>query len=108
LQLNLQFWLPFEPAGENFYWTHKIPAIQAIKHTKGMCHRELAMQMEKLPASLVIHKRVDTMDTRLAQMKGQLANNPLESATLASSTLDDTKFQQMIFRLALPCRVTIV
>jgi hypothetical protein len=39
---------------------------------------ELAMQMEKLPSSLGIHKQVDTMDTRLAQMEGQFANNPLE------------------------------
>jgi hypothetical protein len=36
------------------------------------------MRMEKLPSTIVIHKRVDTLDSRLAQMKGQLANNPLE------------------------------
>jgi hypothetical protein len=34
--------------------------------------------MEKLPSTIVIHKRVNTLDSRLAQMKGQLANNPLE------------------------------
>ncbi len=36
------------------------------------------MRMEKLPSSLVIHKRVDTTDTRFTQMEGQLASNPLE------------------------------
>jgi hypothetical protein len=34
--------------------------------------------MEKLPSMIVIHKRVDTLDSRLVQMKGQLANNPLK------------------------------
>jgi hypothetical protein len=34
--------------------------------------------MEKIPSSLVVHKRVDTTDTRFAQMEGQLASNPLE------------------------------
>jgi hypothetical protein len=34
--------------------------------------------MEKLPLTIVIHKRVDTLDSRLAQMEGELANNPLE------------------------------
>jgi chemotaxis protein histidine kinase CheA len=36
------------------------------------------MRMEKLPSTIVIHKRVDTLDSRLAQMEGELANNPLE------------------------------
>jgi hypothetical protein len=67
-----------EPAGDNSYWLQKIPAIQGLQRTTGKKHRELAMRLEKLPSSLVIHKRVDTLDTRLAQMEGQLANNPLE------------------------------
>jgi hypothetical protein len=45
--------------------------------------KELAMRMEKLPSSLVmhkrvIHKRVDTLDTQLAEMEGDLVSNPLE------------------------------
>jgi hypothetical protein len=67
-----------EAAGDHSYWVQKIPAIQAIQKKKGKRHKELAMRMEKLPSSVVIHKRVDTLDTRLAQMEGQLANNPLE------------------------------
>jgi hypothetical protein len=67
-----------EPAGDNAYWIQKLPAIQAITTRLGKRHKELAMRMEKLPSTIVIHKRVDTLDSRLAQMKGQLANNPLE------------------------------
>jgi hypothetical protein len=67
-----------EPAGDNSYWLQKIPAIQGLSRKKGKKHRELAMRLEKLPSSLVIHKRVDTLDTRLAEMEGQLAHNPLE------------------------------
>ena len=40
--------------------------------------KELAMKMEKLPSSLVIHKRVDTLDSRLVEMEGALVSNPLE------------------------------
>ena len=34
--------------------------------------------MEKLPLTMVIHKRMDRMDTRLATMKEPLVHNPLE------------------------------
>jgi hypothetical protein len=34
--------------------------------------------MEKFPSSLMTHKRVDAMDTRLAEMEGDLVSNPLE------------------------------
>jgi hypothetical protein len=40
--------------------------------------KELAMRMEKLPSSLVTHKRVDALDTRLAEIEGALLSNPLE------------------------------
>ena len=39
---------------------------------------ESAIQMEKLPLTMVIHKRMDTMDTKLATMKEPLVHNPLE------------------------------
>jgi hypothetical protein len=40
--------------------------------------KELAMRMEWLPSSMVVHKRVATLDTRLAEMGGELVSNPLE------------------------------
>jgi hypothetical protein len=67
-----------EAAGENAYWIQKLPAIQAVTTKLGKRQKELAMRMEKLPSTIVIHKRVDTLDSRLAQMEGPLANNPLE------------------------------
>jgi hypothetical protein len=45
-------------------------------------HREMANKdtiwMEKLPSLVVIHKRVDMMYKRLAQMEGQLTSISLE------------------------------
>jgi hypothetical protein len=67
-----------EAAGDNAYWIQKLPALQNISTRIGYRHKELAMRMEKLPSTIVIHKRVDTLDSRLAQMDGELANNPLE------------------------------
>jgi hypothetical protein len=67
-----------EEAGENSYYVQRIPAIQSLTKRLGKRRKELAMRMEKLPSSIVIHKRVDTMDTRLSQIDGQLADNPLE------------------------------
>jgi hypothetical protein len=67
-----------ESAGDNAYWLQKLPAIQTIHKRIGKRQKELAMRIEKLPSTVVIHKRVDTLDSRLAQMDGQLSNNPLE------------------------------
>jgi hypothetical protein len=56
------------------------------------------MIAERLPSSLVIHKRVDCMDTRLTQLDGQLANNPLENKLgffnfgKCTQAADDAKF----------------
>ena len=67
-----------EEAGKNSYYIQKLPAIQSLNRSPGKRMKELAMRMEKLPSSLVIHKRVDTLDTRLAEMEGALVSNPLE------------------------------
>ena len=61
-----------EAAGENAYWIQKLQAIQAVTTKLGKRQKELAMRMEKLPSTIVIHKRVDTLDSRLAQMEGPL------------------------------------
>lgn len=36
------------------------------------------MQMEKIPSLLVIHKRIDSTDIRLAKIEHDSVNNPLE------------------------------
>jgi hypothetical protein len=40
--------------------------------------KELAMRMEKLPPSMVVHKKVATLDNRIAEIEGELVSNPLE------------------------------
>jgi hypothetical protein len=40
--------------------------------------KDLAMQMGKLPSSLAMHNRADSLDARLAEMERELASNPLE------------------------------
>jgi hypothetical protein len=100
-KLTLQARGPYkvlEEAGENTYYVQKIPAIQSLTKWPGKQHVELAMRVEKLPSSLVIHKRVNSMDMRLTQLDGQLANNPLEKKLgffdfrKCTQVLDDVKF----------------
>jgi hypothetical protein len=67
-----------EEAGENSYFNQKLPAVQSLTRQPGKRRKELAMRMEKLQSFLVVHKRVATMDTRLAEMEGKLVSNPLE------------------------------
>jgi hypothetical protein len=49
-----------EEAGKNSHYIQKLPAIQSLTKRPGKRMKELGMRMEKLPPSLVIHKRVDT------------------------------------------------
>ena len=67
-----------EEAGQNSYWIQKLPAVQSLTKRPGKRMKELAMRMEILPSSMVIHKRVATLDNRLAEMEGALVSNPLE------------------------------
>jgi hypothetical protein len=67
-----------EEAGKNLCYIQKLPAMQSLTKRPGNRRKELAMQMDKLPLSLLTHKQVDSLDTRLAEMEGELASNPLE------------------------------
>jgi hypothetical protein len=46
----------------------RLPAIQGLSGRKGKLLRESAIQMEKLPSTMVFHKRKDTMDTSGGQL----------------------------------------
>jgi len=63
---------------EGRYRVQRLPAVQGLSGRKGKLMTESAIRMEKLPSTMVIHKRMDTMDTRLATMKEPLVHNPLE------------------------------
>ena len=59
-----------EEAGENSCCTQKLLAVlQLLTKLPGNKMKELAMQMERLPSSLVVHKRVATLDTNVAEMR---------------------------------------
>jgi len=67
-----------EEAGDHSYYVQRIPAVPEISRPKGKRMKEMAFRMERLPSTIVIHKRVDTLDTRFAKMEQNLADRPLE------------------------------
>lgn len=62
------------------YKLQKIPATSRLARATGRTIKESSFRMEKLPSHLVVHRRVDTPDTRLAKMRQTLAHNPLEDS----------------------------
>jgi hypothetical protein len=67
-----------EQAGTNSYHIQKIPALQSRTKRPGKIRKEAAMRLTKLPSTLVIHKRVNTADTRFMETATELVHNPLE------------------------------
>jgi hypothetical protein len=67
-----------EPAGPGSYWIQKLPVLQGANRRRGKKVKEAAMRMERIPSTVVIHKRLDSLDTRFAKMDQDLVNNPLE------------------------------
>lgn len=63
---------------EDSYEIQKVLAVCHNLNTSAPIKKELAFRMEKLPSHLVIHKRVNAPDTRLAKMEQPLIHNPLE------------------------------
>jgi hypothetical protein len=61
-----------EKAGKSSYWVQKLPALQGIKRKQGKRHKEAAFRMTKIPSTVIIHKRLDSADTRLMRMKGEI------------------------------------
>ena len=67
-----------ERASEGRYRVQRLPAVQGLSGKRGKITTEAAIRMERIPSTVVIHKRIDTMDTRMATMKEPLVHNPLE------------------------------
>mmetsp|Transcript_42016 Transcript_42016/g.101246 ORF Transcript_42016/g.101246 Transcript_42016/m.101246 type:complete len:204 (-) Transcript_42016:185-796(-) len=66
-----------EKASEDSYYLQKIPGTSTMLRTKGSKPtKESAFRMHKIPSTIVIHKRVDTPDTRLASMRQMLSHSP--------------------------------
>jgi hypothetical protein len=67
-----------EEAGKNSCHIQKLPATQSLTQRPEKRMKQLAVRMVKLPSFLVMHRPVDSLDTRLAEMEGDLVLNPLE------------------------------
>ena len=68
-----------EKVSEESYQLQKIPGTSTMLKKKGSkLIKESAFRMHKVPSTIVLHKRVDTPDTRLAGSRQILSHNPLE------------------------------
>ncbi len=67
-----------EKAGEDSYWLQRIPVLQELNRRPGVRQKHAAWKLERIPSSVVVHKRIDSMDTRWVQRHANLRNNPLE------------------------------
>jgi hypothetical protein len=67
-----------EKAGEDSYWIQRIPALQELNRKPGVRQKQAAWRLERIPSGVVIHKRIDSADTRWVQQQSTLQDNPLE------------------------------
>jgi hypothetical protein len=56
----------------------RIPILQSLNRRPGKPQKQPAWRLERIPSSVVVHKRVDSSDTRLLQQTAELKDNPLE------------------------------
>ena len=63
--------------GPGSYKLQQLPFCQGLGRP-GWFIKESVARMEKLPSTLVVHKKVDGADTRLATMRGPFLCSPLE------------------------------
>ena len=68
-----------EKAGKNSYWIQKIPVVQELtRHRRsGLRQKQAASRLERIPSSVVVHKRMDSMDTRWGAAKCQVSRQPV-------------------------------
>ena len=68
-----------EKLGNKSYRVQKLPTLQG-QGRPGKLLKFSATNMTKIPSTLIVHKRLDTQDTRLAALEKPLVTNPLEQA----------------------------
>ena len=68
-----------ERIGNKSYRVQKLPAVQG-QGKPGKLRKYSATSLTKIPSTLVIHKKLNTQDTRLAALERPLVHNPLEQA----------------------------
>ena len=67
-----------EKAGDDSYWIQRVPVLQELNRRLGKKQKQAAWRLERIPSSVVVHKRVDSSDTRWVQQTATLQDNPLE------------------------------
>jgi hypothetical protein len=67
-----------EKAGDQSYWIQRVPVLQELNRKPGVRQKQAAWRLERIPSSVVVHKRMDSMDTRWVKGSTTLVDNPLE------------------------------
>jgi hypothetical protein len=67
-----------EKAGDESYWIQRIPVLQELNRRPGVKQKQAAWRLERILSSMVVHKQMDTCDTRWVQQHANLSFNPLE------------------------------
>jgi hypothetical protein len=81
-----------EPANPgSYYWVQKLPFLEGLG-VPGKRVKESAARMEKIPSTLILHKRPDGADTRFASLRRPLADSPLVQQWLGA--VDNGEYQQ--------------
>lgn len=65
--------------GDRSYMLQKLPTFQG-KGKPGKPRKHSGALMEKIPSTVIVNKRIDSVDTRLAALEKPLVHNPLEQA----------------------------
>ena len=67
-----------EQAGKGSYWIQRIPSLQTMTTRPGVRQKQASWRLERLPSTIVIHKRLNSSDTRWMERITPLRDNPLE------------------------------
>ena len=71
----------------NSYRIQRIPTIEGMNRKPGKITTEAAHRLTKLPSTIVIHKRMDTIDTKMLARRAELCDTPLEKALNLENTM---------------------
>ena len=53
-----------EKAGDDSYWIQRVPILQELNRRVGKKQKQAAWRLERIPSSVVVHKRLDSTDYR--------------------------------------------
>ena len=67
-----------EKAGDDSYWIQRVPILQELNRRVGKKQKQAAWRLERIPSSVVVHKRLDSTDYRWVERTRSLQDNPLE------------------------------